>query len=177
MKGFLSRDQVAFIRQRYPVGTQVELLSMPDDPHPIPPGTRGEIQAVDDAGQLIVKWSNGRNLSLIPGVDSFRKVPEPYLNRSVKEFLEANPAVSLDLMTPGGFVHLDPEQGQKLLQGESVFGDPGVSGCARVVTAEEILPQSIHELRRNPDDPNRFFALTEFIQKETMTKGMGEMTL
>lgn len=76
MKGFLSPEHVAFLRQRYPPGTQVELLNMPGDPYPISHGTRGEVKAVDDAGQLIVKWSNGRSLSLIPGVDSFRKLTQ-----------------------------------------------------------------------------------------------------
>lgn len=76
MNNFLSREQVTHIRQKYPPGTRIELLNMPDDPHPIPCGTRGEIKAVDDAGQLIVKWNNGRSLSLIPGVDSFRKLTQ-----------------------------------------------------------------------------------------------------
>jgi len=73
---FLSRAQVERIRQRYPPGTEVELLAMPEDPHPVLPGTRGKVIMVDDAGQLVMKWSNGSSLSLIPGVDSFQKVSE-----------------------------------------------------------------------------------------------------
>ena len=34
------------------------------------------VQAVDDLGQLLMKWDNGRALSLIPGVDSFQKLPK-----------------------------------------------------------------------------------------------------
>lgn len=73
---FLSQTQVERIRQQYPPGTEVELLAMPEDPHPVLPGTRGEVIMVDDAGQLVMKWSNGSSLSLIPGVDQFCKVPE-----------------------------------------------------------------------------------------------------
>ena len=73
---FLSRAQVERIRQQYPPGTEVELIAMPEDPHPVPPGTRGKVLAVDDAGQLVMKWNNGSSLSLIPGVDRFRTVPE-----------------------------------------------------------------------------------------------------
>ena len=72
----LSRAQVDRIRQQYPPGTEVELIAMPNDPYPVPPGTRGKVVMVDDAGQLVTKWSNGSSLSLIPGVDQFRKVPQ-----------------------------------------------------------------------------------------------------
>ena len=42
-----------------------------DDPYPIPPGTEGVIHNVDDLNQYVVKWDNGRTLSVIPEVDQF----------------------------------------------------------------------------------------------------------
>ena len=70
---FPSREQIAALRERYPHGTRVELLSM-DDPQAPPTGMRGEVMGVDDAGQLLVRWETGSSLSLIPGVDSFHIV-------------------------------------------------------------------------------------------------------
>ena len=49
---------------------------MADDPQSIEPGTLGTVRGVDDAGQVIVSWDNGRSLSLIPGLDSFH-IAEP----------------------------------------------------------------------------------------------------
>ncbi len=62
---------VAQVRETYPVGTRIRLEYMPEDPDPIPYGTQGVVEGVDDAGQLLMKWDNGSTLSLIPGVDQF----------------------------------------------------------------------------------------------------------
>ena len=74
MNDFLRPEQVERIRQQYPTGTRICCDNMPDDPQPIEPGTLGTVRGVDDAGQVMVSWDNGRSLSLIPGVDSFHIV-------------------------------------------------------------------------------------------------------
>ena len=66
-----NRDEVACIKEHYPHGTRIRLNSMDDPYAPITPGTEGEVDFVDDAGQLHMKWDNGRSLALIPGEDSF----------------------------------------------------------------------------------------------------------
>ena len=71
MRGFPTREQVERIKTRYPAGTRIRLDHMDDPYAPIPSGTEGVVQAVDDAGQLIMKWDNGRSLSLIAGEDCF----------------------------------------------------------------------------------------------------------
>lgn len=70
---FPSRERIAALRRMYPAGTMVELLSMEDVQAP-PSGTCGEVQGVDDAGQILVHWQTGSTLNLIPDVDSFRIV-------------------------------------------------------------------------------------------------------
>lgn len=63
----------------YPIGTRLELISMDDPYTPVPSGTRGTVQYVDDMGQIGMKWDNGRTLSLVPGEDSFRKLTQEEL--------------------------------------------------------------------------------------------------
>jgi hypothetical protein len=64
-------------------GDRIRLLSMPDDPDPIPVGSTGTIEAVTEGplGQIHVTWDDsGRTLSLVPGVDRFEVIergPEP----------------------------------------------------------------------------------------------------
>ena len=66
-----------YAEHNYPPGTRVRLVSMPDDPDLVPEGTCGTVLAVDGAGQLLMRWDNGRSLSLLPGVDSFEVLERP----------------------------------------------------------------------------------------------------
>ncbi|MBO5186254.1 MAG: DUF4314 domain-containing protein [Prevotella sp.] len=59
-------------RAKYPPGTRILLLGMDDPHHPVPPGTRGTVDHVDDGGNIHMKWDNGRTLSLCSDADSFR---------------------------------------------------------------------------------------------------------
>ena len=67
------QQAVAMIRQNYPPGTRLELISM-NDPQAIPPGSRGTVDHVDDVGTIHMRWDCGRSLGLVPGEDSFRKL-------------------------------------------------------------------------------------------------------
>ena len=71
----MDRKMVNFIKEQYPPGTRIRLNSMEDPYHPILPGTEGEVDFVDDEGQIFMKWNNGRTLPLAPGKDSFTVLP------------------------------------------------------------------------------------------------------
>ena len=66
----MDRKMVNFIKEQYPPGTRIRLNAMDDPYHPILPGIEGEVDFVDDKGQIFMKWDNGRTLPLIPGEDS-----------------------------------------------------------------------------------------------------------
>ena len=66
-------------KKMYPPGTRIELLSMGSDPRPIESGTRGSVAFVDDIGTLHCHFDNGRQLGIVPGEDTFRKLTEEEL--------------------------------------------------------------------------------------------------
>lgn len=70
---FPSREIVERVREEYPAGTKVELVSM-SDPQAPPVGTIGEVLAVDDTASLIMRWSNGSGLNVVYGEDQVRKI-------------------------------------------------------------------------------------------------------
>ena len=82
---FMSRNQVEFIRQTYPPNTRILLQHMDDPYAPVSTGTRGTVRYVDDIGQIGVAWDNGRSLSLIPGVDTYRKLTQQELAQEQNE--------------------------------------------------------------------------------------------
>ncbi len=69
-------EWVNFLREQYPPGTRVRLRQMNDPLSPVPPGTEGTVDFVDDGCNIHMKWDNGRTLALLPDQDHF-KVIEP----------------------------------------------------------------------------------------------------
>ncbi len=68
---FPNERQLQALRERYPAGTHIRLNHMDDPYAPVPEGTIGEVQYIDDGGNIHMIWKNGRTLSLIDGVDDF----------------------------------------------------------------------------------------------------------
>ena len=89
-----SYQEAMRIKAAYPPGTRIELENMDDPYAPVPPGTKGTVTSVDDMGQLLMKWDNGRSLAVIPGVDSFRKLTQEEL-AAEQDTLESAPVMRL----------------------------------------------------------------------------------
>ena len=70
------RRFVQRMKDNYPPGTRLVLLQMGDDPRPVEPNTRCTVMTVDDMGTLHCNFDNGRQLGLVPGEDSFRRLTE-----------------------------------------------------------------------------------------------------
>ena len=68
--------ELTALREKYPTGTIVKLISMNDVQSP-PVGTIGEVTMIDDMGSLHVNWQNGSTLALIPNVDSWEILKKP----------------------------------------------------------------------------------------------------
>ena len=73
------------IQKQYPEGTRILLNDMNDPYAPIPSGTRGTVDFVDDIGQIHMKWDNGRTLAIVPSEDDFRKLTEEELAEESSE--------------------------------------------------------------------------------------------
>ena len=71
----MNKQLVEWYKTSYPKGARVEVISM-DDPRPIPSGTKGTVDVVDDVGTVHCTFDNGRRLGLIPNIDIFKKVWE-----------------------------------------------------------------------------------------------------
>lgn len=72
-------------KKMYPPGTQIELLVMGNDPHPVQRGTRGTVRQVDDIGTLHCDFDDGRHLGIIPGEDAFRPLMQSEIEAEQRE--------------------------------------------------------------------------------------------
>ena len=50
---YSNKDYIEHLRRKYPPGTRLQLSCMEDD-FPVPPGSMGTVECIDDAGQIHV---------------------------------------------------------------------------------------------------------------------------
>ena len=76
----IEQEWLDFLREQYPAGSRIRLTKMGNAPHPIPPGSMGTLDHIDDAGQFQINWDSGQRLPLTIGEDRFTvQPPEPTL--------------------------------------------------------------------------------------------------
>ena len=74
MNGFPSHRTVEMLRERYPTGCRVELVSMNDPYSRLKPGDQGEVVMVDDIGTVHVRWDCGSSLGVAYGEDQIKRL-------------------------------------------------------------------------------------------------------
>lgn len=69
-------ERIEMVKKQYPVGTRIQLDSLCNDERGMPSGLCGTVVGVDDQPALLMKWDNGRSLSLMPFDDNFTVIPQ-----------------------------------------------------------------------------------------------------
>ena len=72
----ITKEALQRLREQYPEGTRVELVSMDDPYTKLAPGEQGTVTHIDDTGTIFCRWDSGSGLGLVYGVDQFKKVDD-----------------------------------------------------------------------------------------------------
>lgn len=71
---FPSKATVERVREAYPSGCRVELISMDDPYTKLKPGDQGTVSCIDSIGTIFVDWDCDSGLGVAYGVDHIRKL-------------------------------------------------------------------------------------------------------
>lgn len=152
---FLFNPEVKRIREQYPAGTRIVVDLMGEDPHPIPPGTKGVVTDVDDLGTVHCVFENGRLLGLIPGEDQFHVVDQK--KKDLPDLLK-----DVDQNRDAFWVY--PQE--RLVQ-EMYFNPDSSSGgqfVSNIITYKQILKAEEY----SHGDPDRFFVYLDSVCLQLM---------
>lgn len=78
-----TKKEIENIKIKYPKETRIKLIKQ-YDLQAVDSGTIGSVEYVDDAGQIHIKWDNGRTLALIHQIDEF-EILCPICKNSLKD--------------------------------------------------------------------------------------------
>jgi len=78
---------------------------------------------------------------------------------TVKELIEQNRHSTLEMMTPGGFVHLTVEQANSLFCGGDAAGHPGDPEYSIKIPTDELLAQEVQSAEQDENGVWRFLTV------------------
>lgn len=74
MNRFPRREIIDVLRETYPFGTRVRLISMNDPYTKLQPGDEGTVINVDAIGTIHVQWDSGSTLGVAYGEDRVTRI-------------------------------------------------------------------------------------------------------